>query len=325
MSTLNISRRILAFEDAVANNNPMRRSVDWSRSVLGVPVEKPSSVTLFVDPLTEVSIFDGARVLTTDNLSEFALSLSLLATDRYRLAWTGTGAAPGFRTDRGLTLSGGDLTITLQANQTAVVTHTGGAVFGAVVAGDVLFIPGVTTGDTALFDSMNEGFWTVLAANASQLTVARTSGTVFEGLTETVTVASDDQVQAFSSAGVQVGDTLELSAGFVSTTRRTYQVVEVTSGWVEFYSSLPLAAETAVPTIAGLGVYTDAKRYFFLETDQEVAVKLNGETDETTRVEPWLAANDSLPGSFEKTGIVFSCSVKNRSTARAKITVITAQ
>ena len=132
MSTLNRTSQVVVFDDLPANNNPQRRSVDWRRSLQSIPVTNPHTITLKIDPLAEVSVFDGTRTLTMDGTTQLALTLSPLDSSRYRLAWTGTGTAVGFRTNRNLTLSGGSLTLTLQANSTVVATHSAGAVFGAV-------------------------------------------------------------------------------------------------------------------------------------------------------------------------------------------------
>lgn len=326
MGTLNRTLHVLAWEDLASNNNPQRRPVDWRRSLQSIPVNKAQTRPVSIDPSSEVTIFDGTRVLTHDGTTQYTLSLSTLSSTRYRLAWTGVGTAPGFRTDRGLTLSAGSVTITLNANQTVTVTHTGGAVFGAVQVGDTVFIPGTTTGDAALFDALNEGLWTVLAAAAASLTLARPAGAIFSGKTETVAIAANTQFIAYSSTGVQVGDTLDITAGFATSTRRSYRVVAVTSRHVEFTSTLPLAAEaTIIPGVNGIKLYSAAVRYVFIETDQELALKFNGASDESVRVEPIVAGDPNQVGIFDKWGTAYSLVIKNRSTTRANLVVITAE
>ena len=38
---------------------------------------------------------------------------------------------------------------------------------GAVLVGDTVFIPGASTGDTSVFNPLNEGAWSVLSATAT--------------------------------------------------------------------------------------------------------------------------------------------------------------
>lgn len=315
----------LAYDDLETNSNPQRRFFDWRRDVTGVPVESPQSQRITVDPFTEVTIFNGSRTLGADGLTEFALTVSPLAPTRYRLTWTGIGAAPAFRVDRALALGGGTVTLTLQPNTTVAVVSSLGAVFGAVVVGDTVLVPGTSTGDAALFNPLNEGTWTVLAASATTLTLARAAGAVFSGATETVSLTANTQVQAYSAAGVQAGDTLDVVAGFSLAARSTYDIVTATARYIEFFSSLPLPAETVVPGATALAVYTAAKRYVYVEANQEVAVKLNGATDERVRVEPMLPGDPNGVGWFEKWGPTFSLVVRNRSTTRATVYYATAE
>jgi len=277
-----------------------------------------------VAPLAEVQLFSGTRSLTTDNTTEYALAL--VSSSTYRIRWTGTGAAPGFRVDRNVAVTGGNAIVTLNANQTVTVTHSAGAVFGAVVAGDSVRIPGVVTNETAgPFDSLNQGNWAVLSATATTLVLSRASGTVFTGRTETVAITNNSQFISYSSAGVQVGDTIDIAGGFSVPTRQGFVVSQVTSSMVEFVSTVPLAQETVIPGVAAFVVYSSSNRYLYIETNQACAIKLNGAIDETNRVDPIIAGDQSKVGFFEKWGPTYSLSVKNRSTNIATITVFTAE
>ncbi len=323
MATLTRTGRILMFDDTPSNRNPLRRHADWQQNVQALPVlgpQGPRDYTLA--PGEELTLFNGTRSLTANGSTEYDLALSVLDSSRYRLTWTGTGSAPGFRTARVVAVGGGNLIIAVQTNDTILVTSSLGAVFGAVMVGDDVLFPGVATGDPAVFDPLNEGLWTVLAAAAGQLQLARKPGTAFSATSETVALTDDDQVLVFSAAGTQVDDLVDLVAGFSASALRAYPVAAVTAKWIEFTSTLPLAEETVVPGVSGLKVYSDAKRFVYLETNQEVAVKLNGNTGETDRVEP---LPDGSNGWFEKVGTTYSLAVKNRSTATATVTLISAE
>lgn len=322
MSLLNVIFQVVGYEDAAASQNPQQRNPDWRRQLLAIPASNPQAPWYDILPMQEVSIFDGARSLTYDGTTEFDLTLSPVASDRYRLAWTGTGTAPGFRTARVVPVAGGSIIIAVQSNQSVLVTHSDGAVFGAVVAGDTVLIPGGITGDADLFDPLNAGFWEVVGATSTQLTLARTAGEVFSGSSETVVVASDSEFQVFSSSGVQVDDTLDIVSGFAPAARAAFEVVSVAAGYVEFLSSSPLAEQEAiVPGASSLAVYGSSKRLVCVESNQEVALMYNGSTDEGNRISPLSGG----VGFDLKTGIVYSLSIKNRSTKPARVMVISAE
>ena len=340
MPYLNFVSRILAFSDVSPNSNPQRRLVDWSRSLLSIPVSRPLNQVFDIQPLSEVSVFDGTRTLSYTGTSQFSLALVTNTVDLYRLTWTGTGTAPIFRTDRapnilnqfsGGTGAVGYINITPQPNQTVTVTNTDItgtplATWSSVQVGDNVFIPGVTTGDEVVFNPMNEGLWIVLGISSDfkALTLGRVPGTVYSASTTIDSQVLDDlsEFQVFSSSGVQTEDTLDLMSGFSSQALRAYEIVGITPTWIEFRSSLPLASETVVPGAGSLNIYSSQKSFISIETDQELAVKLNGDTSEHNRITPTLIDGGDRVGIFNKVGTVYSLSLKNRSTSVATVTLI---
>ncbi len=326
MSFLNLTIGIVAFDDASNNNNPQLLRPGWRKQWSGVPVDKSSVQEFHLDPLEEIVAFDGSRTLGSNGTTDYDLTnLASVDSTRYRLKWGGAGTAPAFRTARTVASSGGNIILTLNANNTVTATSSLGSIFGGVQVGDKGFVPGVSTGDTTPFSSLNEGMWNVILASAASVTLSREAGSVFSGSTETVAVTLDSQLQFFSASGVQAGDTLDIAAGFSAATQRAYEVLFVTADSVEFISAMPLADETAVPGVSGLAVYSSSKQFLYLETDQEIAVKYNGDTSEKNRVTPFLANTTDNKGFDAKSGVVYSLSIKNRSTSKARVILITCE
>ena len=340
MAFLNFVSRILAYSDVSPTGNPKRRLCDWSRDLLSLPVCRPINQVFELQPLEELEVFDGTRDLAYDNSTEFSLSFLSGTRDLYRLAWTGNGTAPGFRIDRALGLTD-SIVITPQGNLTVLVTNVGlvtgpsgpsgpevlgnKASFSGVQIGDSVYIPGVTTNDTSLFNPMNEGYWTVLGVSGdyTTLTLGRTPGTVFEAASDNVTLTNATQFQVFSSGCVQIGDTLDLISGFSAQALRSFEIIRVTASSIDIRSSLPLANEVVTSDSTYLNIYSSAKTFVALETNQEIAVKMNGNTDESCRVEPILA--DGVCGKvgiYQKFGTVYWMSLKNRTTAICTVTLI---
>lgn len=326
MSTLSLNSSTVAFDDLGANSNPSRTPINWKRTVASIPCENASTDKYNVDAQGSKTIIDGTRSLSIDGTTAFSLTLSTLDPAKYLLTNTG-GTAPAFRTARSVPVAAVVLTLTVGANQTLTVAAGSGTPFSAVVVGDEVLIPGVSTGDpTSPFNTLNLGYWTVLTKTSTVLVLTRLSGEIFEGYGEVVTPVANTDFQVFSAVGVQVGDTVDLTAGFASTSLRAYEVTAVTASRIEILSTTPLGNETGVsPTASGLIVYTAAKRYLCVYSDQECIVRLNGDTGSFNRTTPWIAANRDFMGTFEITGPVWKLVLVNRSNVPANVVVLSVE
>ena len=293
------------------------RNFDWALSIKSLSVTDPKSFSGSLIAGASVTVFDGTRSTTLDGTTAFDVSLSPMdAGTRYRFTFS-AGTDPSLRTDRTLSLSGQAVTVTLNANASVNMTLGGGA-FTGVVVGDTIFIPGPSTGDsTTVFGPANEGVWTVLAVvSATNLQLSRFAGESFSATGEIVTLGSNAQLRAFSSAGVQVGDNVTVSAAFAAATLSTYVVDRVTSTWFEVLSSAVLPAETnKTPTATGMVFYTDGKRFVHLEATQEAVVRFDGSTDDTLRLSPVQAGDRKQPGWVEKFGACHKLVLVNKSAA----------
>ncbi len=318
MSTANLEISLLAYDDQPESRNPRLRLIDWRPQFFQLQVDLPQQTRYTVSPGQSVTAFDASRPLTSDGTTQYSLTGSALGGGRYRLAWTGTGTDPAFRVDRDLNLAPGTVTLVANANSTVTVTHSVGAVFGAVVAGDTVFVPGASTGDTALFNSLNEGYWSVLSASATTLVLTRPTGSVYQAASEAVVLTDDQQFVAYASTGVEIGDTIDIVSGFATPTRKSYEVVVVTARWVEFVSTVPLAEET-VTAGTGVVVYSAPMQFIYAESDQEVGVRINDASADYSRVVPLRAGRSS--GVYMQSGTIFKVVLHSRSTASATVTV----
>lgn len=326
-ATLKFSSNVLAFADAQISSNPARRHVDWSRTT-SASVENPEEFSMVVAPNSAYTVFDGTIATGIDAATEFLLSISTLSNDRYRLTWTGIGAAPAFRTDRVLAPNGKTYSWIVNSNQTVSLTSDDAGDFAAVVAGDTLFIPGSTTGDpVSPFNALNEGEWLVLSKDGTStvLQLARPVGVDFSAYGEITVATSNDQLLAYSAAGVQAGDVAAISDGFSVSVQKTYIVQRVTPEWFEIISTSPLpVAEIAVPSVSGMAFYLDSKRFLKIEVDQEAVIRLNGDTGNTNQLSPWVAGSTSQVAEFIKVGPVWSLVVVNKSAVPMNLLVISA-
>jgi hypothetical protein len=326
MSALTFLQQILGYNDVEATNNPTDRPIDYAVTQANIPVDNPQTEAFNIDPGVSFLVFDGIREFPFDNTTAFDLTLNAANPTIYRLTWSG-GTAPQFRTTRGIDVSGSALTFLLLANLSVQVTTAVTNGFSGVLVGDTVFIPGLKTGDPAgVFNDLNCGFWSVLSVPSSTVIILSRAPGIWEGIGETVTPAATSDFQVFSPDGVQVGETVDFSAGFATPVLRSFDITAVTANFIEFLSTAPLGPESGVaPGTSGMVIYTQRKRFVGIRTNQEIVVRYNGDTGNTNRVEPLLAGTPGMEGSETKFGSVWRLEIYNRSTARAVVRVATAE
>lgn len=312
MSILNIITGLLGYQDACATDNPQLREIDWNRKMNGIAIGKPIFDSRSIPPGGSYTVFDGTDATLLDGTSVLSLALSSTVTNRYRLSVT-AGAA-GFRTPRSITgLSSAVVTI----NNNAVASFTfPGATLSGVVVGDTMRIAGLLFGDPApyAFNPENAGYWVILSVSGSTVQVTRLAGQPFSGVAESPAVVTSSDVQIFSAAGVQIGDSVDITGTFSPVTQRVYQVIDVTPTTVDFISGVPLPLESGLAYVAGsITFYVNSCTFVYLEVDQMAAVQFNLDTSFNNLVCPVLTGDPSLIGYLNKHGKVYRMTIVNRS------------
>lgn len=327
-ASLNVTTKIIAFADQTISSNPRLRFVDWTRDISGISVRDPKTEAHQLDGGATRTIFDGVRSTTLDGTSAFGVAL--LAVDpatRYRFTHT-AGTSPTLRTGRALTPNTMTLTFTVNANQTMTVASSA-PLFASVIAGDGVFIPHTTTGDSAnVLSVLNAGYWQVLSVEStSSLTMVRLTGETFEGAAEAILMTDNSQFRAYSAAGVQVGDSVDISSVLFSTAaRKTFEVVAVTDAFFEVVSAMPLPVQSGIlPTATGMIFYTETKEFLYIEASQDCVIRCNGSTDNTQRISPVDPSDPTKPGVYMKRGPTFSLVLVNRSDTPCNVTIIHAE
>lgn len=319
---LNFTAKILAFADSKDSNNPRLRYADWYRHIPSIEVGTvKGGENAIIEPGGSKTFFDGTRSTTIDGTTAFSIDLSPLDPSRYRITHT-AGTSPGFRASRNLTPSGIALTFTVNANATATLTSAS-AVFAAVQVADIVFVPNTSTGDSAnVISAANSGYWQVLSTTSStSITLIRFAGEDFSAQNEVVTPTSNAQLVAFGASGVQVGDSVDIAAGFATTTRRIFRVEAITDTFFEIISTTALPSQTAIiPGVSGLNFYTSSKQFMYLECNQECVVRVNGDTGNFQRVAPIDPSDPNKPGIYVRFGPTWSLTVVNRSAFPAEVT-----
>lgn len=320
----------VVYDDTVLTNNPSKQFGNWKRSSYNISVDKPSGPQeLWVQPGATVSPFSGTRTLTYTS-PQFNLTLNPVKSSTYRLTFNGTGTFSGFRTLRAFSPSPTlPITVTVSVNNNATASLTLSATNSAVQVGDILFIPGTTTGDASSpFNSANLGYWQVVAVYSStSFSITRLAGETFNGVSETVSCPLGTEIVFFSQGSVLVGDQLQISGGLNPVSFGYKQITAVSWNWVEFVSSTPLPLESNVVMPANsINVFSSAKRWVRIETDSEVILKFNNSTESSLRILPRTAVTGEVIGWFDSWGIFWKLEVVNPSqTTTCKIVVSTVE
>lgn len=314
MSKLNFLVFLNAYSDHHPSNDPSLSNFKWNREIDGLCVTNPLSEAFSLAPGETKTLFNGTRTLAQDGTTQYSLTQVPLSTNTYQLNWVG-GTAPVFRTAR---TTGADNTTQVTVTQNGPLltfASTGGTSF-ALLSG------GVVVGDQVLignnFNILNQGTFTVIAVTATSFTIENQTG-VAEG---PITLSAASQIQIYSAAGVQVGDTLIISGGFSLVTQGSYLITAVTNSYLQFYSTALLPLEGPITTEA-IAIYSAAKSLIYLEADQNCSISING--SEICAIKPFIINNCIKPGVFMNSSTIYSLSVTNNSVNPAKLYLASAE
>jgi hypothetical protein len=309
-----------AYSDSHSSNAPDRNNFKWTRNYNGVSVRNPIGYGFSLAPGETKTLFNGVRALTQDNTTQYSIAPVAGNPNLYALSWVG-GTNPTFRTGR---TSGANATtqVTVTLNGPVLTfTSTGGQNFnlisGGVVVGDYVRIGN-------LFNVANQGMadWKIISVTATSFSVSNQIGAA-EG---PITLGSGfaNQIDIYSAAGVQIGDTLQILSGFSPVTQGSYQVTGVSDKFLQFasLSILPTEGPFATEPIA---VYSQAQKMVYLESDQNVTMSINGVSGSnlgpfaTTDACGNPLCSGNQPGVFMTTSTIWSLTVTNTSTNTANL------
>jgi hypothetical protein len=299
-----------------SSNAPSQSAFKWNFSLNSLPTNGAGDESFTVAPGQTLPLFSGTRTLAQDGTTEYSIALKTFYSSTYILSWTG-GTAPNFRTPRS---TGADATTQVTVTQNGPIvtfTSTGGTNFalGGVQVGDW-----VTLGN--LFNPLNQGSFQIIALTTTSFTINNPTGTG-EG---PITLGSGfvSQVQIYSAAGVQIGDTLSITSGFSLVTQGSYKITAVYAESLEFSYTGSLPQETNIMT--EVSIYSDAKQLIYVESSQKVSLIINGVN--ACDIEPFLLVNcaNGCPanqnGVFMLKSTIYSLSVVNNGVNPANVLLI---
>lgn len=311
MSKFNILVSLQSYKDINPTNNPSMSHFKWTREQQGLMSEKPISQELSLSPSESKTIFDGARTLDHDNTTQYSLTKKPLVSNTYVLECV-AGAQPEFRIAKN---SGADATteITVSKNGTLITLQSTDGTNLDLIAN------GVNVGDLvslgAAFNATNQGVFKILSITATSLSLENASGS------EEIVVLGAffaQELEIFSSSGVQVGDTAKISGGFSPVSRESFEITAVYPDRIEFFSPKTLPEELNVLT-DDINIYSSAKKFIYIESSDKLTLTINGTSQVT--IEPFVEVSGNKPGMYFQKSTIWSLSCNNDSINTATVYV----
>lgn len=313
MSKLNILTSIFGYEDENPTNNPSKSIVRWTTDLQGIEIKEPKSETIKLTPNQSKLLFSGMVSLLDDNTTTYDIILKPSTTNTYMIMYN-DGTAPEFRQSRN---------ISSDATTEIDVTKNGPLLTFTANSGTIWDLNEVEIGDEVriggVFNLQNQGKYKILSKTATSITIESSSGIAEGPVVLGITFAS--QVQIYSSTGVQVGDKVDLESGFSPVSFGAYEITDVTSEYIEIFSSKVLPEEIAVQTT--LNIYTNQKKFIYIESDKKLNIKINGII--SNKIEPIQFGTKQKPGIFLNTASVYSLEIENKSLDTATVFFVTAE
>lgn len=313
MSKLNILTSIFGYEDENPTNNPAKANFRWTTDLQGIEIKEPKSETIKLAPNQSKSLFSGMATLSDDNTTTYDITLKPSTTNTYIILHN-SGTEPEFRTPRNIATDS-TTEVTVSKNGPLITfTATGGTLWDLtdLVVGDEVRIGGV-------FNIQNQGKFKILSKTIDSFTVENSAGAA-EG-PATLGITYESQVRIYSSSGVQIGDKLDISQDFSSASFGTFEITDVTSNYIEIYSSKSLPEEISVQTT--LSIYTSQKKFVYIESDKKIIISINGII--SNKIEPIQFGTKQKPGMFLNTSSIYSLEIENKSLETATIFFVTAE
>ena len=319
---LNVLINILGYSDSAVTTNPLLRDTDYKRQFIGIPTASSFSQRLAIPAQTFMTVASTARALSQDATTQY--KIDLYQNNTFRFSWAG-GTNPAIKTKRSVTYSNATTFTLTKVGNIITYTWAGAGVdpnFAAngVVAGDIFHIE---VGGN--FNPANSGSFVIVGVADSYVEIinpdgveetAIALGAVVDGLWS--------PLQIFKNDGVQVGDNVSItSTSFNVNNRGIYTIINATSEYFEIENGLPGVPEGpfAIGSASAIAFYSDIFKFTYIESDQTVSVRINGDGSDRVQIEPVEPADPLNVGFYLQRGGVWSLVIANNSNTTANVKV----
>jgi hypothetical protein len=317
VSFINLNYGLMCFEDQNVNS-PTMRTLDITRSMLGVNVTDENTVRV-----NDLAPGESRTVASTERMTAMDGTTSLEfwqpdTTDGVttRLSWAGSmGTRPGFRTARAVTLTAATAATITRTNAATMRVQLSGASMASVLVGDFLRIEKSNSNFLSAFSPVNQDTFRVLSVGADYVDVLDNGVMTPEVVTLGASFAR--QLFVMSAAGVQIGDTLEVSQSSGQNINNVgqYKVLDVSPDYVVFQNPY---AVSMVFANSGIKFYDRLIGFVYVRASGEVGLKINGGS--VVKLAPFGANEATFIGSAE----AYKVELVNEGTMPVSASVMTA-
>jgi len=319
MSKMNLMIHVNAYQDLVSTNSPSMNNVKWQRDMQGIDIAEPESKSINLPAGQSMTLFSGTINTSEDATTTFDLGLKAGSSNTYKISYN-SGTTPDFRLAK---ISGADTTteVTITKNAKLLTfTSTGGTLFdlisNGVIVGDEIRIDGN-------FNGVNKGKFKILSVTATSFVVENEIGQAEGPIVLGAEFASS--INIYSTDGVQVGDKVDIIAGFSSVSFGTYDITDVSHDYIEFFSNSSLPSESNISNSNPvMDIYRDAKQFLYIESNKKIDISINGSTT-PNEIQPFQVGTSKKPGVFMTKASLKSCIIENKSQETANIFFISAE
>ena len=317
MSKLNLSIFLNSYADDDATNSPSLSNIKWHRDLQGIEVNEPISKTIRLGSGQSQSLFSSEVVINSDNTTTYDIALKSGTANTYKISHN-SGTAPEFRTPR---VIGSDITteVTITKNAKLLIfTATGGTLFdlSSVSVGDSVRIGSV-------FNAANQGVFKIIMKSTTSFAIENEIGQA-EG---PIVLGADfaDQINIYSSDGVQIGDKIDIVDGFSLVSRKTFEITDVSHDYIEFYSICSIPEESNISNDPeSFSIFSSAKQIVYIESDKSLDIAING-IAVTNSINPIALGSSIKPGMLLITDTIKSLIITNTSLDMATVFVFSAE
>lgn len=307
MNIFNAFIKLLSFQDS-NTSSPQLNHFKWSREILNVPINDPTSIEYTLSPGEQVELFNALRTLGHSTATEYSLSHDHGGI--YKLEWTGMGPAPQFKTPRSINIDATTevaLSVDINTGLVTLTTPNGTPInTSGVNIGDIIYL------SNTAFAANNAGFFIVLFVTPTSIVYKNSSATP-----QTVLLGANfnKKLKVFSATGVQKNDYVLISHPNFGIINGIYTIKNVTDDAIWFYS--PNVLPPITQSGFNLQIFSGAKKFIYLETSQPLAIQVNNIWESDIDV---FTCKPPQPGIYFKKSLVYRLIIRNKSlTEQAKI------
>ena len=274
MSHMNLQFGVITYEDS-SITNPTVRSLDVSRSLLGIPVvcERTDKVEN-LSPGESRVIASTLRAISQDNTTVYSIYQPWSSdTGTTRLAWTGVGTPPGFGTYRNLGLTAVSVVSINRLNPATCRISSVSMDTTQVQVGDVLKFEKSTDLFTSVFSVSNQAAFKVLSKDIGSIDVTD-NGIMNEDQNVVLGPSFGFQLRVFSNGTIKVGDILELSNTPLNPNNLgKFQILDFSYDYVQFTNLF--AVSSVFTNTNTVQIYDRLMGFVFIRASDTVSLKVN--------------------------------------------------